>query len=89
MANGPEHYYASCNPAQLQEGSYRIGINNYARATGRTATVQVTFAQGGQPVTRVLGVGAERGGNGNNSPIPVLTVNVTKDANGKFQATAQ
>lgn len=89
VANGPEHYYASCNPAQLQEGSYRIGINNYARATGRTATVQVTFAQGGQPVTRVLGVGAERGPSGNDAPIPVLTVNVTKDADGKFHATAQ
>lgn len=89
IANGPEHYYASCNPAQLQEGTYRIGINNYARATGRTATVQVTFAQGGQPVTRVLGVGAERGNSGNNTPIPVLTVNVSKDAEGKFKATAQ
>jgi len=89
VANGPEHYYASCDPAVLQEGTYRIGINNYARATGRTATVQVTFAQGGQPVTRVLGVGAERGNGGNSTPIPVLTVNVAKDANGKLVATAQ
>lgn len=88
-ANGPEHYYASCDPARLQEGSYRIGINNYARAAGRTATVQVTFAQGGQPVTRVLDVGPVRGAGGDSSPIPVLTVNITKDANGSFRASAQ
>lgn len=89
VANGPEHYYASCNAADMQEGTYRFGINNYARAAGRTATVQVTFAQGGQPVTRVLGVGEVRGSGGDSTPIPVLTVNVTKDASGKFQATAQ
>ena len=89
IADGPEHYYASCNTAQLQEGRYRFGINNYRNATGRTATVQVTLAQGGQPITRVLDVGAERGLVGNNSPIEVLAVNVTKDANGKFVATAQ
>ena len=89
IADGPEHYYASCNTAQLQEGTYRFGINNYRNATGRTATVQVTLAQGGQPITRVLDVGAERGLVGNNSPIEVLAVNVSKDANGKFVATAQ
>ena len=89
IADGPEHYYASCDTAQLQEGTYRFGINNYRNATGRTATVQVTLAQGGQPITRVLDVGAERGLVGNNSPIEVLAVNVTKDANGKFVATAQ
>ena len=88
VANGPEHYYASCNTSQLQEGSYRFGINNYLGATGRTATVQVTFAQGGQPVTRELAVGPERATGGNNDPLPVLTVSVARDANGKFQATA-
>lgn len=89
VANGPEHYYASCNPAQLQEGSYRFGINNYRNANGRTATLQVSFAQGGQPVTRTLDVGVERRTAGDSSPIPVLTVNVAKDASGSFQATAQ
>lgn len=88
VGNGPEHFYASCDTAQLQPGTYRFGINNYRNATGRTATVQVTFAQGGQPVTRVLDVGAERGTDGNDAPIPVLTVSVAKEADGKFQATA-
>ncbi|MCD2512795.1 hypothetical protein [Comamonas endophytica] len=89
VANGPEHYYASCNLDQLKEGTYRFGINNYRNATGRKATMQVTLAQGGQPVTRVVDVGPERGPMGNSSPIEVMAVNVTKDANGKFVATAQ
>ena len=50
---------------------------------------QVRFSQGGQPVTRVLDVGAERGPRGNSSPSPVLAVNGTKDPNGKFLATVQ
>lgn len=32
---GPGHYYASCNPENLQEGTYRISLANYARAEGR------------------------------------------------------
>lgn len=87
-AKGPEHYYATCDATKLVIGDYRFGINNYARATGRTATVQISFAQGGQPLTKVLGVGAELGSGGDSSPIPVLTVTVSKDANGKFKATA-
>lgn len=88
VADGPEHYYASCDATQLQPGDYSIGINNYARAAGRTATVQISMAQGGQPYTRSLDVGAVRGSSGNSSPIPVFTVTVAKDADGNFSATA-
>lgn len=87
-ASGPEHYYASCDAAKLEPGVYSVGINNFAAATGRTATVQISMAQGGQPYTKSLSVGSERGGSGNANPIPVFTVNVIKDANGKFSATA-
>lgn len=38
---GPEHYYASCDSNVLQPGTYRIAIANFARAEGRTATVQI------------------------------------------------
>jgi hypothetical protein len=88
VANGPEHYYASCDASKLATGIYTLGINNYSGATGRTATVQISFAQGGQALTRSLSVGAVRGSGGNSTPIQVFTVNVTKDANGKFTATA-
>ncbi|MDE1951043.1 MAG: hypothetical protein KGI35_20695 [Burkholderiales bacterium] len=88
VANGPEHYYASCDATKLATGTYAIGINNYARATGRTATVQVSFAQGGQPLTRSLDVGPERGSGGNGTPIPVMNVVVSKDGSGRFEAVA-
>ncbi len=78
-ANGPEHYYATCDAAALQTGTYRIGINNYARATGRTATVQIASVKEGPLRTRTLSVGAERGSSGNASPIPVFDVVVTRD----------
>lgn len=87
-ANGPEHFFASCDPSKLLAGNYKIGINNYSGATGRTATVQISFAQGGSTVTKSLSVGAELGSSGNATPIQAITVNVQKDANGKFTATA-
>lgn len=87
-ANGPEHFYATCDSTKLLTGTYRIGINNYARATGRTATVQISFAQGGQAITKSLNVGAERGSSGNSSPISVMNVVVQKDGSGRFTATA-
>lgn len=41
VANGPEHYYASCDKTKLLEGTYRVELANFARATGRMATVQI------------------------------------------------
>lgn len=86
---GPEHYYASCDSNSLVTGDYHIGINNYARATGRIATVQVATADDGEIFTTQLGVGSERGSSGDNSPIPVVTVNVSEDENGIYQVTVQ
>ena len=79
-ANGPEHYYATCDVNRLQTGTYRIGINNYAAATGRTATVQIASYSDGPLLTRDLDVGPVRGSSGNASPISVANVVVTKDA---------
>lgn len=46
-ANGPEHYYASCDKGKLQMGRYHIAISNFNRADGRIATVQVaSFNEG-------------------------------------------
>jgi len=87
-ANGPEHYFASCDSTKLATGTYQIGINNYARATGRIATVQVATNGSGEIFTKQLGVGAELGSRGNSSPIPVVSVNVNKDNNGKYTVSA-
>jgi len=40
-ANGPEHYYASCDASKLQPGTYQIAVANFSKADGRVATVQV------------------------------------------------
>lgn len=86
---GPEHYYASCDSSVLQAGTYRVGINNYARATGRTATVQVSTPFAGVILNKTVGVGSERGSSGNQSPINVLNVDVSKDATtGQFTFSA-
>ena len=88
-ASGPEHDDASCDPHVLEAGVYRIGINNYARANGRIATLQIDFAQGGQPLIKALDVGGERSDQGAASPIPVTEVTVQKDDDGRFSATAE
>ena len=89
VALGPEHYYASCDSNVLATGTYQVGINNYYGATGRLATVQVATAKTGEIFTKTLGVGAQLGSAGNQSPIPVVSVTVSQDANGKYTATAQ
>ena len=80
FANGPEHYYASCDPQILQTGTYRLGINNYSGADGRTATVQISTSKGGTILTRTLDVGRQMGSSGDVSPIAVANVIVKKDA---------
>lgn len=88
-ANGPEHYYATCDASRLQTGTYRVGINNFADATGRTATIQAASVTDGVLLTVVQGVGPERGSGGNSSPNQVMTVTVTKDpTTGRFQVEA-
>ncbi|MFV0575801.1 MAG: hypothetical protein ACK5NC_10400 [Vibrio sp.] len=87
-SDGPEHYYASCDANQLKEGIYHIGINNFARATGRMATVQAASVHTGVLVTKTLGVGSERGSEGSSSPISVMDVVVTKNENGEYQVSA-
>lgn len=61
VANGPEHYYASCQASRLQTGTYRIAVANYARAEGRTATVQIASWNEGALGTRSILLGAATG----------------------------
>ena len=83
LADGPEHYYASCDAQKLQTGIYQIAIANYSRAAGRTATVQVASYAAGVLGTKSVTLGADSGDN----PLPPLfKVNVTKDAAGVFKA---
>lgn len=85
VAYGPEHYYASCDSARLQEGTYRVAIANYARAAGRVATVQVASWDDGVLGTRSVTLGAATG---DNPVYAMFNVVVSKNAqSGKYSAT--
>ena len=58
VANGPEHYYASCDASKLQTGTYQIKIANYNAATGRTATVQIASSKDGVLGTKSVVLGS-------------------------------
>jgi len=60
-ANGPEHYYASCNAETLQTGVYQVGLANYYRADGRTATLQIASIKDGSLGTRSVTLNAPTG----------------------------
>lgn len=88
VALGPEHYYASCDASRLATGNYRIGINNFRGGGATQATMQISFAQGGQALTKIVNLGPVRGSSGNSTPITMFNVTVTKDSDGRFSATA-
>ena len=85
VANGPEHYYASCDAAKLQEGTYKVALANYARAEGRTATVQIASWSDGVLGTKSVVMGPATG---DNPVFPMFNVVVTKNTQtGKFTTT--
>lgn len=86
-ANGPEHYYASCDSDKLQVGNYQIKIANYARATGRAATVQIASSKDGVLDTRTVVLGAATG---DNPVFQMFNVKVSKNATtGEYSVTLQ
>ena len=82
VANGPEHYYASCDAATLQPGTYQVKLANYNAADGRTATVQIASWNDGVLGTKSVTLGEATG----DIPAhPLFNVVVTKNAQtGKF-----
>ena len=63
IANGPEHYFASCDQTKLLLGNYRIAIANYARAEGKTATLQIASWKEGVLSTKSVTLGQATGNN--------------------------
>lgn len=87
VANGPEHYYASCDSSRLQTGTYRIAIANYFRADGRTATVQIASSRDGVLGTRSVVLG---GATGDNPVFSLFNVVVSRNAEtGVYSAALQ
>ena len=84
---GPEHYYATCNSANLVAGSYRISVDNFSAPAGLTAILQVTGYNNGVLLTKTVPVSNTP--SYGSSPVSALVVNVTKDSTtGKFSVTA-
>ncbi len=82
LANGPEHYYASCDSSKLQAGTYRIALANYSRADGRAATVQVASWSDGVLGTKSIILS---GATGDNPIYSMFNVIVTKnEETGKY-----
>ncbi len=75
-ANGPEHYFASCDESKLLLGDYRISIANFARAEGRTATLQIASWKEGVLSTKSVTLGEATG---NNPVYTIFNATIEKD----------
>lgn len=83
-ANGPEHYFATCDATKLQTGTYRVGLANYSRADGRVATLQVK-SQSGVSHNKSFSMGQSTG---STTGINAFIINVSKDEEtGRYKAT--
>jgi len=88
-ANGPEHYFASCNSEELQEGVYRFGVNNFSGADGRRFTLQFSSAREGVLVTHSnIDVGPPLGSDFDDDPFYLFSVIVMRDSEGNFSVSA-
>ena len=61
VANGPEHYFATCEAEELQKGTYQVGVANYDLADGRKASLQIASFRDGVLGTRSVTLGAPTG----------------------------
>ncbi|MEE9413214.1 MAG: hypothetical protein V3V22_09215 [Methylococcales bacterium] len=84
-ANGPEHYFASCDSAILQSGSYQIGVNNFSRAEGRTATLQIATPYVADLFTTSILLGTADGSSGDSNPNILVTVDVSVNNDGNIE----
>lgn len=77
---GPENYFVSCQT--VETGSYRIGVNYFSGSTAETARVEIRA--GGTSTLITQSLSSARGAEGDNSPVIVATVRVSRDANGVY-----
>jgi len=75
---GPEHYYASCDNADLMAGTFTFGVNNYSGANGRVATIQVSTPSVANLITRTVTLGGSEGSAGNSNPNIMITLNINE-----------
>ena len=79
---GPEHYYASCDNIASLPGTFDFAVNNYSRADGLTATIQISTPNIANVITKSVTLGRTLGSSGNDDPQRVLSVTVTETESG-------
>jgi hypothetical protein len=84
-ADGPEHFYASCDSSVLQTGLYKFSVANFSGADGRVATIQIASDKDGVLGTRSVVLGEATGSNPGS---PLFNVQVSKDSStGKYSVS--
>ncbi|MCM0147944.1 hypothetical protein KCN56_05085 [Photobacterium galatheae] len=78
-ADGPEHYYVDCEDTKFQLGTYRFGVNNFSRAEGREAVIQISNATTANIITQKKVLGPAEGTSGNSNPEIMVSVTLRKD----------
>ena len=73
-------YIVSCNPSVLQTGTYRVAIDNYEGNNAGVATVGIATPEAGTVIASNAIVDSILRLTNNTDPIPVFTINVSKDA---------
>jgi hypothetical protein len=77
---GPEHYFTTCD--NLRTGTYKIGVNYFYGLLPEKATVTISIPSGLS--TRTVNLPTSFGSAGNDNPIMVGTIDVTKNSEGKY-----
>ncbi|MEZ8216081.1 MULTISPECIES: YfaP family protein [Vibrio] len=85
---GPEHYFATCDRDNLELGVYSIGVNNYARAEGRIATVQISTGSISDVLTKSVTLGEAQGSSENANPLHMMNVVVSENDSGGIEIGA-
>ena len=87
VAEGPEHYYATCDNARLKEGTYTFSLANYELAEGRNATLQIASWNDGVLGTKSVPLG---GATGDDPAHDMFSVVVQKDPEtGRFNVSLE
>ena len=80
---GPENYFVACD--RLEIGTYRIGVNYYNGVNPERAHVQLKVGDGRSIFPRSVNLSTVRGPDGDNDPIILFTVKVSKDEDGVYE----
>ncbi|GIU41104.1 hypothetical protein TUM3794_20810 [Shewanella colwelliana] len=85
---GPEHYFASCDPDKLETGVYSIGVHNFSNDPGVKASLQISTPFVADLGTKTVTLGQPSGFNYDADTVYLFNVVVDKDSYGNFVISA-